>query len=121
MSFSYGQKIRELRQKFGLSQSELARKLGVHKQMVSDVERGKQKRFNPQIEQKLIELFDINPSWLHEIPQPSHPTNQQVATPSQIPLSQSEIDILMRYFAQIPPHNRLDALACILQCMSKFK
>ena len=103
----YGEKIRELREKFGLSQSELAQKLGVHKQMISDVERGKQKRFNPQIEKRLVELFDLPQEWFVQ--------EQSVADESKSP----EEEILLKYFRQIPAQNRLQALACILQCLSE--
>jgi len=53
----YGEAIRNLRQRYELSQAALANLLGVHKQTVSDVERGKQKRFSPEAERRLRELF----------------------------------------------------------------
>jgi len=58
----YGEAIRNLRERLGLSQREFAQRLGIHKQMVSDVERGKQKRFNPEVERKIRDLFGFDPS-----------------------------------------------------------
>lgn len=37
----FGERVRELRQKRGLSQEELARAAGLHRTYVSDIERGK--------------------------------------------------------------------------------
>ena len=115
----YGKKIRELRLRLGLSQSAFAAKLGIHKQMVSDVERGKQKRFNPQVEQKIVELFGLEPSFfLSDKPQSADQT-QRSATSSS-PLSAEE-EILLRYYAQIPENRRLDALVCLLECIKSYK
>ena len=112
---SYGERIKKLREEFGLSQSELAQRLGVHKQMISDVERGKQKRFNPQVEKKLMELFGLQNIWFEELP-----TDNRVEEycESFEDLSAEE-QILIKYFRYVQKEKRLQALACILQCLSK--
>lgn len=113
----YGEKIKELRMRLGLSQSAFAAKLGIHKQMVSDVERGKQKRFNPQIEQKIVELFELDPSFFLS-DQRTDQTQRSVASFSSLP---AEEEILLRYYAQIPENRKLDALVCLLECIKKYK
>ena len=119
---SYGEKIRKLRERFGLSQSELAQKLGVHKQMISDVERGKQKRFNPQIEKKLIELFDLDPDWFLKEEQPSSNIGSGTEhQESEDELLRAHELMLLHYFRQIPSQKRLDAMACLLECLARFR
>ena len=84
----YGERIRMLREQRGLSQSELARLLGVHKQTVSDVERGRQKRFAPEAEERLKELFG----------------NNQKEDDRQILQAQEEL--LLYYFRRVPQMRR---------------
>ncbi len=114
----YGKKIQELRKRLGLSQSAFAAKLGIHKQMVSDVERGKQKRFNPQIEQKIVEIFGIDPAFF--ITSQNSRLSESQSLESTKTYSAEE-EILLRYFAQIPEAKRLDALVCLLECIRKYK
>ncbi|MRI58930.1 MAG: hypothetical protein C6H99_05420 [Epsilonproteobacteria bacterium] len=103
----YGETIRKLREKMGLSQNDLAKMLGVHKQMISDVERGKQKRLNPEVERKLGELFDLDLSLMHEKSDNSH--------------WQAHEEVLLYHFRQIPIQKRLEVMACLLKCMAKHK
>ncbi len=110
---SYGEKIRKLREEFGLSQSELAQKLGVHKQMISDIERGKQKRFNPQVERKLMELFGLQNIWFEELP-----TDNNIEA-YELDSLNAEEQILIKYFRYVPENRRLQTLACLLQCLSR--
>ena len=102
----------------GLSQSAFAAKLGIHKQMVSDVERGKQKRFNPTIEQKITEIFGIDPAFFIAS-QNSQIVHAQSHNSSKI--YNAEEEILLRYFAQIPEDRKFDALVCLLECIKKYK
>ncbi len=118
----YGEKIRELRERFGLSQRDLAQKLGVHKQMISDVERGKQKRFNPYIEHRLIEIFNLDPKWLLEEDEPQEViVEQQEEKQDDEELLRAQELMLLKYFEEIPPQKRLKAMACLLDCISQFR
>ncbi len=117
-TMEYGEKIKELRMRLGLSQSAFAAKLGIHKQMVSDVERGKQKRFNPAIEQKITAIFGVDPAYFIAS-QNSQVMNTQSRNSSKS--YSAEEEILLRYFAQIPEDKRLDVLVCLLECIKKYK
>lgn len=59
-------RIKELRMDKGLSQNELAKKVGVSNQLISFYERGKR---NPKIEtwQKLADFFDVTVPYLQGI------------------------------------------------------
>ena len=116
---SYGEKIRKLREQFGLSQSELAKKLGVHKQMISDVERGKQKRFNPEIEKKLLELFHLPKGWLEEHEQECATFLENSEEEVFEPTLSAEEKVLLKYFRKIPQSKQLHVLACLMQCFSQ--
>ncbi len=113
----YGERVRRLREALGLSQSQFAQKLGIHKQMVSDVERGRQKRFNPETEKALADLFDINLSWLLDGKGEMF-LHKQVNDQDDISL---EKELIMKYFDQILPENRLEATLCILECIKKYR
>jgi len=58
-----GNKIKQIREKNSLNQSEFGEKLGVSQKIISNVESG---RNEPSIQllQKLITIFQISPSWL---------------------------------------------------------
>ncbi|BCD62247.1 hypothetical protein NitYY0826_C1123 [Nitratiruptor sp. YY08-26] len=121
----YGDRIKKIRQELGLSQSELAQKLGIHKQMVSDVERGKQKSFNPQIEKKLISFFSLNPHWLlegrGEMFMKDVSSSENGSTQDTYETLSDEERVLLRYFRESPVHERLQILACIMQCLAQHK
>ncbi len=115
----YGERIRQIREALGLSQSEFAERLGIHKQMVSDVERGKQKRFNTQIEKSLADIFGVNLSWLlHGQGEMFAPQNTQ--TSHTLQSDDVEKEMILKYFDRIPSQKRLDATMCILECIKKY-
>ncbi len=111
----YGERIRHIREALSLSQSELAERLGVNKQMISDIERGKQKRFSPQIEQKLIDLFNINESWLLRGEGEAFKKNGVKCEGLS-----AEEEVILKYFNKVPEDRRLEAVACILNCIREF-
>jgi len=47
-----------------LSQQQFADKLGVNRSIIADLERGKTKKPNKYIKEKLEQIFHINPQWL---------------------------------------------------------
>ena len=118
---SYGERIRQIREMFNLSQNDLAILIGVHKQVVSDVERERQKRFSMEAEAKLIEKLHLNPQWLlkgeGEPILSQHNTYNQ---PDTEKLSDEE-RILLKYFKKIPEDKLFDAFFCLLECIKKFR
>ena len=98
----YGERIRLLRERRGLSQSELAKLLGVHKQTVSDVERGKQKRFGLEAERRLKELFDLDDT----APDDSGDT-----------ILRAQEELLLYYFRRLPRQRRDMVFVRILEMM----
>ena len=115
----YGERIRQIREALGLSQSDFAERLGIHKQMVSDVERGKQKRFNAQIEKSLVDLFGVDLSWL------LYGQGEMFAQESSYSeglkkQEDVEKEMIVKYFDRIPPQKRLEATLCILECIRKY-
>ncbi len=111
----YGERIRHIREALSLSQSELAERLGVNKQMISDIERGKQKRFSPHIEQKLIDIFNISEPWL--LKGEGEPFKNFGTRTSTLTI---EEELILKYFKQVPQERRLDAVSCILNCIREF-
>ena len=59
-----GERIRDCRQKAGLTMEELAEKVGVQKSAVNKWEKGNVENLKRSIIQKLAELFNVNPAWL---------------------------------------------------------
>jgi transcriptional regulator with XRE-family HTH domain len=102
----YGERIKELREILKLSQQELADILQIHKQMVSDVERGKQQRFSIKSEALLIEKLHVNPLWLLT------GKGEPLQTPNES--VEEEMAIIKKYFQKIPANKRLEALTQML-------
>jgi len=127
---NYGERVRYIRQLFNLSQSDLANILGVHKQVISDVERGRQKRFSMEAETKLVEKLHINPQWLlkgegepvieenKDVQFSNMNTNNQI---NQLELLSDEERIIIKYFKEIPEEKLFDAFLCLLECIKKFR
>lgn len=63
MKYIFGKKIKELRKKRGLNQTEMAELLGVHLQTVSRYERGELTP-SPEILSVLAEKFKVDINWL---------------------------------------------------------
>ncbi len=116
----YGERIRQIREALGLSQSEFAERLGIHKQMVSDVERGKQKRFNSQIEKSLADIFGVNLSWLLNGSGEMFVQENERFSSQSFEDEDIEQEMILKYFRQIAPGKRLDATLCILECIKKY-
>ena len=118
---SYGERVRQIRQMFDLSQNDLAKILEVHKQVVSDVERGRQKRFSMEAEAKLVEKLHLDPQWLLKgegEPILSQQSNQHQ---SDTEILSDEERILLKYFKEIPEDKLFDAFICLLECIKKFR
>lgn len=64
MEESPGARVKRLRQQLGISQSELARRLGVGRQNVYQVERGQQEHMRKHTLQKYAEALGVSPSYL---------------------------------------------------------
>jgi transcriptional regulator with XRE-family HTH domain len=62
---TFGQRLKKLRYKLGLSQKEMAERLGVHLMTISRYERDAMKPSFRFLE-KLRETFNVNPQWLLE-------------------------------------------------------
>jgi len=58
------ERLKLIRQNLGLSQQKLAEELGLQRNIVADVERGKVKNPNFKLLRKLEEKYNINPDWL---------------------------------------------------------
>jgi transcriptional regulator with XRE-family HTH domain len=58
-----GKRIRELRKKHKIKITELSRKTGISKAMISEIETGKHKP-SPNLMFALIKLFNVNVNWL---------------------------------------------------------
>jgi transcriptional regulator with XRE-family HTH domain len=63
LSSKISARIKEVREKLGLSQTEAAKKIGVHVQTLSKYERGEQSPSSDTIV-AFMENLDINPEWL---------------------------------------------------------
>ncbi len=108
----YGERIRKLRELLGISQQELASMLAVHKQMVSDVERGKQRRFSLESEAMLIEKLGIDPIWLL--------TGKGEIIRSKEEELKEELNLLAKYFRRLPSYKRVSALVEILKILDRY-
>jgi transcriptional regulator with XRE-family HTH domain len=58
------ERLKQIRQNLGFSQQKLADKLGIQRNIIGDIERGKVKKPNFNLLRKLEEIYDINPDWL---------------------------------------------------------
>jgi transcriptional regulator with XRE-family HTH domain len=65
---TFGQRMRRTREALGISQLELAKKVGVSAQYVNDMERGRRKMPRPAIAQKIAEtlLWPLPYIWTYE-------------------------------------------------------
>lgn len=65
---SFGDRMKRSRAKWGLSQSELARRVGVSAQYINDMENGRRKMPRPHIAQKIAEtlLWPLPYIWTYE-------------------------------------------------------
>ena len=102
----YGERIKKIREILNLSQQDLADLLHIHKQMVSDVERGKQKRFAMESEAVLIDKLHVDPLWLLT------GKGEPLAIPKD-PLEE-EMAIIRKYFQKVSSSRRLEVLTQIL-------
>ncbi len=118
---SYGERVRQIRQMFDLSQSDLADLIGVHKQVISDVERGRQKRFSMEAEAKLIEKLHLNPQWLLKGEGQPIVSQESIQHRSDTKILSDEERILLKYFNEIPKERLFDAFLCLLECIKKFR
>jgi transcriptional regulator with XRE-family HTH domain len=64
MEESPGARVKRLRQQLGISQSELARRLGVDRQNVYQIERGQQEHMRKHTLQRYAEALGVSPSYL---------------------------------------------------------
>lgn len=62
---SFGQRVRERRKQLGMSQAELAKKLGVSLSAVSNYENG-QNAVKEEVLFKLFRALDIDPNYLYQ-------------------------------------------------------
>lgn len=89
--FIFGELLKELRTRKGVSQVDLAKAIGVSNGNVGDWERGRSKPgFDALIE--LSRFFEISPARLLGIP-----TLDQTYTCDGVPLSESEADLIAMY------------------------
>ena len=121
----YGEAIRNLRQHYELSQAALANLLGVHKQTVSDVERGKQKRFSPEAERRLRELFgDAARAVLDgeaKISVPQHFAKAESAKKEDEAVLEAQKLLILHYFQKLDAKTRDVAFGRIVDLLTNIE
>lgn len=97
-----GQRLRQAREQAGLSQGQVARKLGLHRPAVSEIEAGRRKVSAEEIS-RLAELYDVSLSWLVK------------STPEEVDPS---VELAARALAKLKKHD-LDRVLALLRTLRR--
>ena len=117
-----------------LSQQEFSDKLGVNRSIIADLERGKTKKPNKYVEEKLEQIFHINPQWLltgegemykNEKIIINAPNNIVNSHNAKISINEAinslppEIATVAKYMLNLPEKQRLEFIACMFSKCGK--